>query len=63
MQCIVGRVLASCVVIGVAKRINILHVCNVYVCMHNKENLRFIQIHAAAVRVEHPALSPFPALY
>ena len=26
--------------------------------MHNKENLRLIQTHAAAVRVEHPALSP-----
>ena len=25
--------------------------------MHNKENLRFIQIHAAAVSVERPALS------
>ena len=25
--------------------------------MHNKENVRFIQIHAAAVRVERPALS------
>ena len=28
---------------------NILHVSNVY--MHNKENPRFIQIYAAAVRV------------
>ena len=60
MQCIVGRVWVSCVVywhcIGsITTMHNILHVCNAYV--HNKKNLKFVQIHAVAVRVERPTLS------
>ena len=64
MQCIVGRAWGSCVVVG-GTYINSYAqytACLQCVYMHNKENLKFMQIHAAEVRAERPALISLPVL-